>query len=131
MKRFLIGVVTGVVIVTLPTDAAFAARSAPGAGGDTIVARGTCSAGSTWSLAARAAGRGIQVTARLQSAPGQRWRLSGGHSGVRMWRGSAVANRRGAVVVRRHTNNRPGVDTYQFGAVRKGARETCRGSLSY
>ncbi|MFN8125798.1 MAG: hypothetical protein U0R64_04735 [Candidatus Nanopelagicales bacterium] len=108
-----------------------AARRAPAGGADAIVASGLCSGGASWSLKARAAGRGIQVTGRVQSRPGQRWRFVAEHNGVRALSGVRSTGGRGAFTVRRHTANLPGVDSYTFTARRKGGGAVCWGSLSY
>ena len=111
---------------------AHADRVAAAGGADTITSSGQCSAGSAWTMGARAQRRGIMVAVRVDSGrPGQRWRLLLRHNGVPVAAGPRGTGARGVATIRRRTANLPGVDTYTFTARNPADPQTCTGALAF
>lgn len=126
--------------VTTLAAAALLAPVAPATAGEsvakdaatTVVASGTCSAGSTWRLGARAHNNAIGVRFALDSpTAGQRWILAGAHNWRQIFLRVRKTDANGDIVVTRHVRNLPGVDVFRVRAKNRVTKEICKATLKY
>jgi hypothetical protein len=121
----------GLLLPAVPAVANAGEVGAAG-GADPVVATGTCSAGSGWTLGAMAIHRKIGVRFHLDTAaPAQKWRLVGAHNLVRVITGAKFTDALGDIQVTRKTWNLPGQDTYRVFARNKATAETCVAVLNF
>ena len=116
-------------LLTVPAPGAAAG---PQDGRDVVSMSGECSAGSTWTLAARSRALRVQVGARVSSpGTGQQWRLRLAHNGRPIARGRRLMRPNGSITIRRATPNEPGIDQFAITARNRTTGEICRGVLAY
>ena len=104
----------------------------PRGGADVITASGTCSDGTSWTLAGKARGLRIVVGLQLRGEPKQRWAAQITQNGRIIKRVRAKKTKRnGKLRILRPAPNRPGTDLFAFRAKNRTSGAQCQGQLSY
>ena len=104
----------------------------PRDGADVITASGTCSDGTSWTLAGKARGLRIVVGLQLRGEPKQRWAAQLTQNGRVIKRVRAKQTKRnGKLRILRPAPNRPGTDLFVFRAKNRTSGAQCQGQLSY
>lgn len=121
-------------VLTLTTLAATALAAAPATAGGGVDAQqnsGSCSAGTDWTIKAKADDGRIEVQAEIDSnRSGQTWAWKLKDNGVVVSKGSSTTQGpSGSFSVERKPANKAGTDSFVFRAVYAG--EVCRATVAW
>lgn len=118
--------------MTIPVVTPAVARpGGPGGGAGRIATSGQCSGNSTWSLSGRSRFLRVVVTARVDTAPRQRWVVRLEHNQSTVAAFTRKATGRGVVKAKGRVSNQPGPDTFTFVARNRSTAEICQGTLTF